>query len=178
LIEHAGQVAHEVGLVEQGFGKGRCPQSHRRGHGQLHVGAPGHGEPLMVFGECCQSFGQLGGPPRHDHCELAHPQAQCGEDLVVAGAAGVDFLTDLALFAGQVCFDGGMAILILHGDGKCPSSIEIDDRTQTCFECFKFRNAQESGPLEGAGMSDGSQTIGSDQIHVHQPIVRYGEPLQ
>ena len=88
-------------VIEQRLGPRPGPETQARRHGNLHVGAAGHRDELVGLGERRQRPHQGDETLGHQVQPLLAPEAEVDEDLVVAAAAGVEFLAEGAEFFGQ-----------------------------------------------------------------------------
>jgi hypothetical protein len=108
----------QVHVVQQHLGEGGGPQADRAGHGGLHVRAADHGNAVVLLREIEQRAGQRGRLADGAQQLVAPVQAQVEGHLVVAAAAGVNPLAEIAQPLGQRALDGEVHILIGQRDGE------------------------------------------------------------
>ena len=105
-------VAEAVGIAPQHLDVGQAPVREQHGLRALHVREAGEHRVFLALGEFQQALVgrvDLG----QTHADLLHaPQAQVGADLVVAAAAGVQLLAEVAHARDQFTFHPAVHILV------------------------------------------------------------------
>jgi hypothetical protein len=136
-----------------------------------------HGNQLVAPGEADQGGGQPQDGPLELQQEGPAVQAQGGQDLVVAAAAGVDLLARLPQAGHQEVLDGGVAILVRRRDGEAARQVQAYDFRQASVQGGALPGGQQADLLQHGGVSHAGQAIRVDQVPVQQVVPAHGVAL-
>jgi hypothetical protein len=106
---------------------------------------------------------------------VAQPQAHVGSHLVVARAAGVQFLADLADAQGQGGFDVHVHVFERHLPFEAAGVDVSTDAFQTSDDGRDFRVAQNLHPAQHPRVGDGTHNVMTGQTPIETD--RSGETL-
>ncbi len=113
-----------------------------------------------------------------DELELvAREEFQVDEHLVVARAAGVDLLAEVAELAGEEEFDLRVDILHIGFDNELTFLALAVDAAQGVEELRQFIVAEESDALEHGDVGHGAQHVVFGEVEVHLAVAANGEAL-
>ena len=108
---------------------------------------------------------------------FAQVEFQVHEDLVVAGAAGVDLLAQFAQFAGKHQLDLGMDVFHVVFDLEDTGLDRHQDAFKPFGQGFPLGSREQSDAFEHPDMGLGAFDVALGQSQVERAVVSDGEPV-
>ena len=155
------------GIVANFRGESLRPQRDRARHGLLHMGVAGQRHGAVARGQRFERIRHRRRAAPQFLGGIAQVQAQGGEHLIVARAAGMQAPAGRADARRQQILDRGLAILLFERDAPAPERMLLADGRQGLANRLEVRRRQQPLSREHFRVRD----RGSDVV-AHQPIVQ------
>ena len=153
------------------------PQTERRRHGHLQVGIARHEHVLILLALLLQFCEEVVDGLGHEFQLMAGKQLQVHQHLVVARAAGVNFLAHVAKLPCQHQFYLRVDILDALLYHKLALDSLLVDAAQLFQEHGQLVLADEADALQHGDVGHGAQHVVGCQIEVQLAVAAHGEAL-
>ena len=108
---------------------------------------------------------------------VAHEKFEIDEDLVVAGAAGVDFFAEVAQFAGEHQFDLGMDVFHVVFDLEITGFYGHEDAVESFRKGLPFLFGKQSDAFQHPDVGLRPFDVVSRQPQIKHAVISDGEPV-
>ena len=164
-------------VVDERLGIGTEPQSERRGHGHLQVRVSGHQVVLVFLAQLYQAVEQLLDGHTDIQQLVAHEQLEVDEHLIVARAARVNLLADVAELLGEHELDLRVHVLDTLLDVECHVLDGLLYLGQPLEQQVKLLLGQQADALEHLYVGHGTLDVIARKAQVQLAVIAHGEPL-
>mmetsp|Transcript_41826 Transcript_41826/g.63219 ORF Transcript_41826/g.63219 Transcript_41826/m.63219 type:complete len:264 (+) Transcript_41826:1070-1861(+) len=161
-----------MGRILPAGGEGVEPLADARGHGSLHVRVAWHRYVLQGLGMCVGNSRELLAERVHLPQLVQGVQSDHSQGLIISGASGVDLLSDLTIFLGDVLFNGGMAIFLASVHRELACFPEFQNLLEGLNQRLTLRLREDTDLGQHAGVGRGGfDVVGQHELRVYSVVL-------